>query len=703
MNKFLFYKKENFFINILLIFLAFIQFILFIGLDNADIHQYNWLFFFDTAADLVNWIKFKNSEWFFPVGLFSNGELGNSSIAYTGAVPFLSIILKFFFKNFNNFQYFGLWIFLCFYLQLLFSYLILFEITKNSFFSIIGGLLFMISPIMFNKIGFHLSLSGHWIILAFFYNKVLCSKKYYLEKNIFIICFSSLIHFYFTLMLLLIDLIQTFFDYARKKKIIFRYIKYCFLLFIPLIITMYLVGYFEIPIQDTLGGGYGTYKMNILSIINPIGQNQYNSFNWSNFLPTLEANYGEHEGFNYLGFGTIILILISIYYFFSDNAHKINLSFVFIILILICFSLSNKIDFGNINLIEIKLDKKIEALLSIGRASGRFFWPVYYFLMLFSLIIIYKKFLQKSIYIVLILLTVQLADIQPGLKKYINANSFNKIVKKQENEIWKKINKENIIISSTYTTNSGADFFRTLDLQIKNRNETEIINLARYNRKKLISLRYENYKNFFNKKIDNKKLYLINNYGHLNHLKYLLKDSKEYSFLYRDNIWILFNKDKIRGEIENSDSFEKIKSKKILEEVKYSPKFIDGSFDQTFLGLGWTKHREDLAVTDGKKTSLIFDFSDLKDQKYILQFNISPYILKNNQELIVEMNNQKYLIKDKKEKNLFLDIDLVKIKDLNNFVVNFKIKGQITEFSIFKSPDIKKMGFKLNYIKLNKI
>jgi hypothetical protein len=134
MKKFLLNNRVKFLINFILFFLAIFQSFIFVGLPNLNIYNFNWLFQGDTSADIVNWLKFKNSDWIFPIGLFENSELGKSSLAYTGAVPFLSIFFKFFFKEFENFQYFGLWIFLCFYLQILFSYLILVKKTNNIIF-----------------------------------------------------------------------------------------------------------------------------------------------------------------------------------------------------------------------------------------------------------------------------------------------------------------------------------------------------------------------------------------------------------------------------------------------------------------------------------------------------------------------------------------------------------------------------------------
>ena len=69
---------------------------------------------------------------------------------------------------------------------------------------------------------------------------------------------------------------------------------------------MYFVGYFHIPATDALGFGYGYFKTNFLSFIDPVPS--LNSNDWSIILPDIYNFSGENEGFAYLGFGILILI-----------------------------------------------------------------------------------------------------------------------------------------------------------------------------------------------------------------------------------------------------------------------------------------------------------------------------------------------------------------------------------------------------------
>ena len=90
---------------------------------------------------------------------------------------------------------------MCFFLQMYFSYKTLNEFTKNNIFSFVGSLFFLIAPIFINRLDMHPSLAGQWILLLTLY---LGLTKIYQESKliwIFVIALSSLIMFYFTMII----------------------------------------------------------------------------------------------------------------------------------------------------------------------------------------------------------------------------------------------------------------------------------------------------------------------------------------------------------------------------------------------------------------------------------------------------------------------------------------------------------------------
>ena len=82
---------------------------------------------------------------------------------------------------------------------------------------------------------------------------------------------------------------------------------------------MYVIGYFTIKIDDGLGFGYGIYNFNLNSFFNPLGENYNESFNWSFFLPILNFQNKEIEGFSYLGISGILFLILYFKYFIANS------------------------------------------------------------------------------------------------------------------------------------------------------------------------------------------------------------------------------------------------------------------------------------------------------------------------------------------------------------------------------------------------
>ena len=134
-------KNNNIYINhIALIIISFLAGLYLLGFDNLNFLNKNWLYSGDLSQYQIGWEFFRNDSWRFPLGFNPNYGLEfGTSIAYSDSIPLFAFIFKLF-KNFlpENFQYFSLWIVLIIYLQLLFSYLIIFNLTKNFYFSTIS-------------------------------------------------------------------------------------------------------------------------------------------------------------------------------------------------------------------------------------------------------------------------------------------------------------------------------------------------------------------------------------------------------------------------------------------------------------------------------------------------------------------------------------------------------------------------------------
>ena len=132
--------------NIIILFFLFLSItlsVLYLGIHNISLNNTNWLTNYDNISDFLALKFFINDTWRFPLGLNPNYGGITNSIVYSGAVPILSFISKIF-KNILpfNFHFFSIWIVLCFFLQLFFSFKIIYFYTNNVKYSLIGSIFF---------------------------------------------------------------------------------------------------------------------------------------------------------------------------------------------------------------------------------------------------------------------------------------------------------------------------------------------------------------------------------------------------------------------------------------------------------------------------------------------------------------------------------------------------------------------------------
>ena len=703
-------KRINFKINILFILISLGLTIILFGPENFKFTNINWITHKDTLIDQLAWKFFYNDNWHFPLGKNPNYgiEIGNS-IVFTGAVPFLSIIFKIF-KNFlpNNFQFFSFWIFLCFFLQLLFSYLIVYHFTQNKKYSVISSFFFILSPILFYRIPMHISLVGQWIILASFFAETITKEKIRFYYWISILAISPLIHFYFTLMLSLIYFIIVLDRFLIEKKFS-KLLKEISVSFFSLLLVMYLSGYFEISLPDSLGYGYGYYKANILSFFNP-APTTYN-FSWSNFIPVIQTSGGEHEGFGYLGLGGIILFILLSFNFVKREpllGFKKNRPYYLLIIIFFILAISNTINFGSFVLLDTPLPKFLYAPLSIIRASGRFIWPIYYLILIVGLILIYKKNEKKrALLILIIILCIQIIDISSGLKNYINSKVFMRYEKVMfDDPIWNEISKEFQIIRTTYPNNNSKIFPQMTSVLLNgNFKKTDIIEIARYDRNKASKYRNKTYENFRKNKLEKNTVFIIDNKNHLRNLKFLLKESNS-GFFFRNNLWILIPNYKNKTNKNDRNEFNNVNFIEIFPGKKKKLYLYD---EESIIGLGWTHNLNNVGVwTEGKEANIIFKFRNHERKDYKLKFKIKSAMTNNIDELNLHIKFDGKLVKKisfdrfNNKDNKFIDINLKQenlIKELHK--VDFIIDNPVSPLSLLKSSDGRELGILLESIEIN--
>lgn len=145
-----------------------VYFVLVLGTRIIDPTEIAWLMErIDWSQHFLGWYLFRSEPWQFPPGRLASVEhpLG-ASLGYTDSIPLLAVLLKPFHGVLpEDFQYFGLWLALCFCLQGLFGALLIRTASENLGVQLLGAAFFVVSPILLARIG-HPALCCHWLLLA---------------------------------------------------------------------------------------------------------------------------------------------------------------------------------------------------------------------------------------------------------------------------------------------------------------------------------------------------------------------------------------------------------------------------------------------------------------------------------------------------------------------------------------------------------
>ena len=642
-----------------------------------------WLFSGDLSTYQLGWQFFKLDEWRFPLGINPNyGIYLNSSVVFSDSIPLFAIFFKIF-KNFlpSEFQYFSIWILVCVYLQLYFSFKIIYKITNNLLYSAVSSLFFGIATVFIHRSGIHLSLFGQWIILSFFYVELLDKNKFY-YKNL-IILLSTTIHFYFTIILLIIFFIEKVIDYFRNKKLIKSILIQTSIILFSSLFLMYIIGYFSLNLDDGLGWGYGYYNFNLNSFFNPVGQTNISEVIWSNFLAKREFQNGQIEGFSYLGVSGFIFLIIFLFNMFNKRNNIIysNIKIFTICVIFLILSTSNNIYFDQTSIINIPLNKFFYAIANIIRASGRLIWPIYYLIFIVGIIFIYQNFQKKiSLLIILILLLVQIVDISKGLNQYKLGKQYdqknNQIFVKDK--IWKGLSSNYEQIRLLEPQNQSKIYYLLSKTLFEEKFlKTDIVYLARANRQKIIDMKYKivNLLDIGDLDLFHKTVFISDNINAVRHVFHIYQNKLNYYF--RDDLWIITKKKINYNEVDNSNNLNDVYTHNF--ENNNSVNFNNFKI----AGIGWDrKNLSDGLILEGYKSSLFLKiYGKNCSEESLLKIKINQYYSQNpypiNLKVFINKQFIKQILIDKKENDLLFKFNCLNGKK-NSFY--FHVENPISLF-----------------------
>ena len=685
-------KKKHFILHqIIFISVSVLFWFYLLGPKYVNPLNQSWLYNGDLSIYQIGWKFFRDDIWRFPFGLNPNyGIYTGGSIVFSDSIPLLAFIFKIF-KNFipETFQYFSLWILLCIYLQIYIAYKIIFYYSENFFYSFISSFFFIISTIFIHRSGIHLSLMGHWLILLYFYINISIKIDYRENKKKILILFSSLIHFYFTIILIIIYFLEATLNLRFTKNNIIKFLIGNFVFFIFLISLMYVVGYFSINLDDGVGGGFGFYNLNLNSFFNPHGENTVSNFSWSFFLNKIEFYNGNKEGFSYLGLSGFLFIILYFLNLITDKyeiifKRKISIT-VFITLVLL--AASNNINFGEYNLLSIELNKYFYLLFSSIRASGRLIWPVFYLIFFYGILYIYfSQGRKRANFIISFLLILQLIDLTPGFLNYKFGKQFKENTEQfLKNENWSGLSEKYNELRLLSPENQSELFYKFVKhILSEDYLKTDVSYLARVSRESFEVIREDQIKKFNSKKMEifNDRVYVSQNISLVNNLKILYENKLEYYLM--DNVWIISSSkiEKLSNYSYTNSLFEFFKldgSNKILQNFKYN--------ENNPFGFGWEfdkKEKKYLSV--GNHSTLIFKLKkSFCDQNINLKVDFKKYF--NNDNNLKEI---KVMINDEIYKNILINHNSY----FNVKLSNSCLKNDIVKIDLFYIDPVSKYKLK---------
>ena len=264
----------------------------------------------------------------------------SSSIAINDSLPIMALIFKPFSSLLSvDFQYFGLWILICFILQGQFSLILLRKITKNEAISFLGACFFIMAPPFLWRLWGHYSLMGHWLIilgLIIFY-----SSNFKFRNWAILLVLTALVNAYILAIILSIFIIDLAYR-AHIKDLKIRDSLFSFMKGIGILISsLYAFGYFSNGMSIG-GGGYSLYRANLNTFFN---DNKV----WSYIFPDIGSIPNDYEGFAFLGVGMICLLGVVIFELFKNKEllnsifKKKNIFILSLSIVLFIFAVTHKV------------------------------------------------------------------------------------------------------------------------------------------------------------------------------------------------------------------------------------------------------------------------------------------------------------------------------------------------------------------------
>lgn len=407
--------------------------------------------FGDRITNLIGALYFAHDDWRFPLfyvpGLaFPEG----TNIVYTDSLPLLALIDKVIFKISGEWvNYFGLWLFICFPLLALFIAFATKEGGAKDVVSVLGAtFLALASPALLIRFG-HATLMAHFLIAWSFYlywKLIRSTDSWAVIAQFCVVAALSVVLQAYFLMMVLPFLLAALAQGVMLGRVTVRNATLSFATAVGVILaTAWIAGIIGPGSISANAWGFGYYSMNVLSPFLPsrewLPEYIAQHITWDGNGYSWDATGGQYEGYNYLGAGMLLLLIVHLSTS-RDLVKKALKRHVFLVLALtglLLFALSNRVFVGDWLVFDIPMFPLLRKITEHFRTGGRLFWPIYYVLTVALVLLTFQRFsprIAKALIITAVCL--QLADTQ-HLRHNMVANVGHGFAQELPQEAWKPL------------------------------------------------------------------------------------------------------------------------------------------------------------------------------------------------------------------------------------------------------------------------
>lgn len=408
--------------TLLALFVGVSAFLAVVGPRVLDVTNIRWLAppgTSDPITHYLGWEFFRRGPWTWPPGLNPTYGLEfSSSIVFSDSVPIIAIPLKLLSPLLPDvFQYTGWWILACFLLQAWFAVRIAGLFSKDAVVKLALAVLLSFAPPMLWRLSVHYSLVAHWIVLAAIYLYWAPPMPRRWLHWTLLLGASALIHTYLLGMCAPIWLASV----VRRRRLAGTssppWLMELAVVLLVAVGALWVGGFFPLR-SSMLSSGYGLFRLNVLSLINPeggIGEDQH--WRWSPLLQPLPHAFGDYEGFAYAGLGVLAACLLALPLLWTERrayTGAVIWPLLIAAVLLTLFAISPNITIFD-RTIALPVPQFVFQVASSMRSSGRFFWPVYYLLPITAAWLLHRALGDRAAGPLLLLLAaLQVYDTYPG-------------------------------------------------------------------------------------------------------------------------------------------------------------------------------------------------------------------------------------------------------------------------------------------------